>query len=151
MDLILEVRTGRERVTMACHGKLIGGKEADAFRRSALLLMGGFDKLTINLAGVRTVDCGGLGSLASVLALRRGKGQAGANHPRQPADRADAPGHQAGGISGSRAAFRRCQWLPASQRGRRLRTWPVQRSLFPRLIGGNQRGAESPPLLNYFR
>ena len=53
---------------LACHGKLIGGKEADAFRRSALLLMGGFDKLTINLAGVRTVDCGGLGSLAAVLA-----------------------------------------------------------------------------------
>ena len=75
MDLILEVRTGRERVTMACHGKLIGGKEADAFRRSAMLLMGGFDKLTINLAGVRTVDCGGLGSLASVLALAVDKGK----------------------------------------------------------------------------
>lgn len=68
MDLILEVRTGRERVILACHGKLIGGKEADAFRRSALLLLGGFDKLTINLAGVRTMDCGGLGSLAAVLA-----------------------------------------------------------------------------------
>jgi anti-anti-sigma factor len=75
MDLILEVRTGRERVTMACHGQLIGGKEADAFRRSAMLLMGGFDKLTINLAGVRTVDCGGLGSLASVLALAVDKGK----------------------------------------------------------------------------
>jgi len=69
MDLILEVRTGREHVTMACHGKLIGGKEAEAFRRSAMLLMGGFDRLTINLAGVRSVDCGGLGSLASVLAF----------------------------------------------------------------------------------
>jgi anti-anti-sigma factor len=68
MDLILEVRTGRERVILACHGKLIGGKEADAFRRSALLLLGGFDKMTINLAGVRTMDCGGLGSLAAVLA-----------------------------------------------------------------------------------
>jgi anti-anti-sigma factor len=68
MDLILEVRTGHERVTMACHGKLIGGKEAEAFQRSALLLMGGFDKLTINLAGVRSVDCGGLDSLASILA-----------------------------------------------------------------------------------
>ena len=75
MDLILEVRTGRERVTMACHGKLIGGKEADAFRRSAMLLMGGFDKLTINLAGVRSVDCGGLGSLASVLAFAVDKGK----------------------------------------------------------------------------
>ena len=75
MDLVLEVRTGRERVTMACHGKLIGGKEADAFRRSAMLLMGGFDKLTINLAGVRTVDCGGLGSLAAVLALAVNKGK----------------------------------------------------------------------------
>jgi len=75
MDLILEVRTGRERVTMACHGKLIGGKEAEAFRRSAMLLMGGFDKLTINLAGVRSVDCGGLGSLASVLALAMDKGK----------------------------------------------------------------------------
>jgi len=75
MDLILEVRTGRERVTMACHGKLIGGKEAEAFRRSALLMLGGFDKLTINLAGVRTVDCGGLGSLASVLGLATQKGK----------------------------------------------------------------------------
>jgi ABC-type transporter Mla MlaB component len=75
MDLILEVRTGRERVTMACHGKLVGGKEAEAFRRSAMLLMGGFDKLTINLAGVRTADCGGLGSLASVLALAIDKGK----------------------------------------------------------------------------
>ena len=75
MDLILEVRTGRERVTMACRGKLVGGKEGDAFRRSAVLLMGGFDKLTINLAGVRTVDCGGLGSLASVLALAVDKGK----------------------------------------------------------------------------
>jgi anti-anti-sigma regulatory factor len=74
MDLILEVRTGRERVTMACHGKLIGGKEADAFRRSALLMMGGFDKLTINLAGIRTVDCGGLGSLATVLGVAAEKG-----------------------------------------------------------------------------
>ena len=75
MDLILEVRTGRERVTMACHGKLIGGKEADAFRSSAMLLMGGFDKLIINLAGVRAVDCGGLGSLAAVLAPAVDKGK----------------------------------------------------------------------------
>lgn len=75
MDLVLEVRTGRERVTMACHGKLVGGKEAEAFRRSAMLLIGGFDTLTINLAGVRVMDCGGVGSLASVMELaeRRGK------------------------------------------------------------------------------
>ncbi len=75
MDLILEVRTGRKRVTMACHGKLIGGEEGDAFRRSALLLMGAFDKITINLAGVRSADCGGLGSLASVLAHAVEKGK----------------------------------------------------------------------------
>jgi anti-anti-sigma factor len=75
MDLILEVRTGRDRVIMACHGKLIGGKEADAFRRSALLLLGGFDKITINLAGVRALDCGGLGSLAAVLALAEKTGK----------------------------------------------------------------------------
>jgi anti-anti-sigma factor len=67
MDLVLEVRTGRERVTMTCHGKLVGGKEAEAFRRSAMLLMEGFDRIAINLAGIRTVDCGGLGSLAAVL------------------------------------------------------------------------------------
>jgi anti-anti-sigma regulatory factor len=67
MNLILEVRTGREYVTLACHGQLIGGKEADAFLHTAKMLMGGFDNLIINLAGVRTVDCGGLGSLASVL------------------------------------------------------------------------------------
>jgi anti-anti-sigma factor len=75
MDLVLEVRTGRERVTMACHGKLVGGKEAEAFRRSAMLLMGGFDHMTINLAGVRSVDCGGLGCLAGVLdkAIKLGK------------------------------------------------------------------------------
>jgi anti-anti-sigma factor len=75
MDLILEVRTGHQRVTMACHGKLIAGKEADAFRRSALLLMGGFDKITINLAGVRSADCVGLDSLASVLAQAMDKGK----------------------------------------------------------------------------
>jgi anti-anti-sigma regulatory factor len=65
MDLVLEVRTGRERVTVACHGKLVGGKEAEAFRRSVLLLMEGFDSIAINLAGIRAVDCGGLGSLAA--------------------------------------------------------------------------------------
>ena len=75
MDLILEVRTGHRRVTMACHGKLIGGEEGDAFRRSALVMMGGFDKMTINLAGVRSADCGGLGSLASVLAQAEEKGK----------------------------------------------------------------------------
>jgi len=75
MDLILEVRTGRRRVTLACHGKLIGGEEGDAFRRSALLLMGAFDNMTINLAGVRSADCGGLGSLASVLAHAVEKGK----------------------------------------------------------------------------
>lgn len=75
MDLILEVRTGRESVTMACHGKLIGGREADAFRRNALLMMNSFEKLTINLAGIRAVDCAGLGSLASVLALAVDKGK----------------------------------------------------------------------------
>ncbi len=69
MDLILEVRTGRDRVTLACHGKLVGGKEAEAFRRSAMLLLGGFERVDINLAGVRTVDCGGLGSLAAVLGM----------------------------------------------------------------------------------
>jgi anti-anti-sigma factor len=74
MDLVLEVRTGRDQVTMACHGKLIGGKEAEAFRRSAMLLIGGFDRIILNLAGVRTVDCGGLGSLASVLAMATDKG-----------------------------------------------------------------------------
>ena len=68
MDLILEVRTGRRRVTLACHGKLIAGEEGDAFRRSALLLMGAFDNLSINLEGVRHADRGGLDSLASVLA-----------------------------------------------------------------------------------
>ena len=75
MDLVLEVRTGRDRVTMACHGKLIGGKEAETFRSSAMLLLGGFDKIVINLAGVRTVDCGGLGSLACVLALALDRGK----------------------------------------------------------------------------
>jgi anti-anti-sigma factor len=75
MDLILEVRTGRRRVTMACHGKLIGGEEGDAFRRSALVLMGGFDKMIVNLAGVRSADCAGLGSLASVLAQAVEKGK----------------------------------------------------------------------------
>ena len=75
MDLILEVRTGRDRVTMAGHGKLLGGREADAFRRSALLLMGGFDKMTINLAGVRMADCGGIGSLVSVAAQCVEKGK----------------------------------------------------------------------------
>jgi anti-anti-sigma factor len=75
MDLILEVRTGRERVTMSCHGKLIAGKEAEAFRRSAMLLLGGFDVLAINLAGVRSLDCGGVGALASVLELARERGK----------------------------------------------------------------------------
>jgi anti-anti-sigma regulatory factor len=75
MDLILEVRTGHERVSMACHGKLIGGKEADAFRRSAMLLIGGFDSLSINLAGVRAVDCQGLGSLVAVLTLAVNRGK----------------------------------------------------------------------------
>lgn len=69
MDLVMEVRTGHERVTMACHGKLIGGKEAEAFRNGACLLMSGFNRLVINLAGVLAMDCGGLGSLAAVLAL----------------------------------------------------------------------------------
>jgi anti-anti-sigma factor len=67
MDLVLEVRTGREQVTMACSGKLIGGKEAEVFGHTAMLLLGGFDKLIINLAEVHTMDCGGLGSLAAVL------------------------------------------------------------------------------------
>jgi anti-anti-sigma factor len=75
MDLVLEVRTGRDQVTMECHGKLIGGKEAEAFRRSAILLIGGFDRIILDLAGVRTVDCGGLGSLASVLAMATEKGK----------------------------------------------------------------------------
>ena len=75
MDLVLEVRTGRDRVTMACHGKLIGGKEAETFRSSAMLLLGGFDEIVINLAGVRTVDCGGLGSLACVLAMAVDRGK----------------------------------------------------------------------------
>jgi anti-anti-sigma factor len=75
MDLVLEVRTGHERVTMTCHGKLVGGKEAEAFRRSAMLLMEGFDRIAINLAGIRTVDCGGLGSLAAVLRVAAEKGK----------------------------------------------------------------------------
>ncbi|HVJ05926.1 MAG TPA: STAS domain-containing protein [Candidatus Saccharimonadales bacterium] len=75
MDLILEARTGHERVTMACYGKLVGGKEADVFRGSALLLMSGFDNLVIDLAGVRSMDCGGVGSLASVLGMAVDKGK----------------------------------------------------------------------------
>lgn len=75
MELVLEVRTGRERVTMACHGKLIGGKEADAFCRSALSLLGGFDELVIDLGGVGSMDCGGLGSLASALGVAVDKGK----------------------------------------------------------------------------
>ena len=75
MDLILEVRTGRERVTLACHGQLIEGKEAEAFRRSAVLLLGGFDKMNINLAGVRGADFFGLWSLAAVVALAEEKGK----------------------------------------------------------------------------
>jgi ABC-type transporter Mla MlaB component len=75
MDLILEVRTGRRQVTLACRGKLVGGEEGDAFRRSALLMMGGFDKMTINLAGVRSADGGGFSSLASVLAHASARGK----------------------------------------------------------------------------
>ena len=75
MDLILEVRTGRDRVTMACHGQLIEGKETEAFRRNAVLLLGGFDKLTINMAGVRSADYCGLWSVASVLALAEERGK----------------------------------------------------------------------------
>ena len=75
MDLILEVRTGREQATLVCHGKLLGGKEADVFRSSAILLMGAFEKLIINFAGVRTVDGGGLGSLVGVLAAAVDKGR----------------------------------------------------------------------------
>jgi len=73
MDLVLEVRTGRDRVTMSCHGKLVGGNEADAFRRSAMLLLNGFDRLTIDLAEVRAVDSAGLNSLAAVLGFASDK------------------------------------------------------------------------------
>jgi len=38
-------------------------------------MISSFDKLIINLAGVRVVDCGGLGSLASVLALAVDRGK----------------------------------------------------------------------------
>jgi anti-anti-sigma factor len=75
MDLVVEVRTGRDRVTMACHGKLVGGREAEAFRRNAMLLIGGFDTLTINLGGVRSLDCGGMGCLATVLEAARQRGR----------------------------------------------------------------------------
>ena len=82
MDLILEVRTGRDRVTMACSGQLIDGKETDVFLRNAVLLLGGFDKMTIDMAGVRSTDYTGLWSVASVLALaaERGK-QVRITHP----------------------------------------------------------------------
>lgn len=75
MDLVLQVCTGRQRVTMACRGKLVAGEEADAFRRSALLLMGGFDRITIDLAGLRSADGGGVSTLASVLAQAVAKGK----------------------------------------------------------------------------
>ena len=75
MDLILEVRTGRDRVTMTCSGQLIEGKETDVFRRNAMLLLGGFDKLTIDMAGVRSADYTGLWSVAAVLALAEEKGK----------------------------------------------------------------------------
>ncbi len=101
MDLILEVRTGREQVTMACHGKLIGGKEADAFRSNAILLMGGFDKLVINFAGVRAVDCGGLGSLAAVLAAAVDKSRQVRTRQRLLADPADASRHSPGTVLGA--------------------------------------------------
>ncbi len=82
MDLILEVRTGRDRVTMACHGQLIEGKETDVFRRNAVLLLGGFDRLTIDMAGVRSADFTGLWSLAAVLALAEERGkQVRITHP----------------------------------------------------------------------
>jgi anti-anti-sigma regulatory factor len=82
MDLILEVRTGRDQVTMACHGQLIEGKEIDVFRRNAVLLLGGFDKLTFNMAGVRSADYCGLWSIASVLALAEERGkQVRITHP----------------------------------------------------------------------
>jgi ABC-type transporter Mla MlaB component len=75
MDLILEVCTGRQRVTLACHGKLAGGAEAQAFRRSALLLMSGFDRITIDVAGLRGADGGGIATLASVLAQAEEQGK----------------------------------------------------------------------------
>ena len=82
MDLRLEVQTGRDQVIMACHGKLIEGKETDVFRRNAVLLLGGFDKVTINMAGVRSADYGGLWSVASVLALAEERGkQVRITHP----------------------------------------------------------------------
>ena len=82
MDLILEVRTGRDQVTMVCHGQLNEGKETDVFRRNAVLLLGGFDKLTINMEGVRSADYCGLWSVASVMALAEERGkQVRITHP----------------------------------------------------------------------
>ncbi len=135
MDLILEVRTGRERVTMACHGKLIGGKEADAFRSSAMLLMGGFDKLIINLAGVRAVDCGGLGSLASVLALAVDKGKQVRITHASPLILQMLQVDQPGAVLGPA----QCSWTATggeNQRSRRLAR-ENNRVYFPDTLGGN--------------
>ena len=90
MDLILEVRTGRERVTMACHGKLIGGKEADAFRRSAMLLMGGFRQADHQPGWSTHRGLRRSGQFGFRAGTGRGQGQAGADHPRQSADYANA-------------------------------------------------------------
>ena len=68
MNLIVEVRTGRDQVTMACRGVLLGGREAEVFRRNAILLLGGFDKLTVDVAEITALDCAGVGSLAAVAA-----------------------------------------------------------------------------------
>jgi hypothetical protein len=75
MDLVLEVRTGRDRVMMACRGQLIEGKEIEAFRRSALLLLGGFERVTINLGGVRRADREGWNCLAALLAAADERGR----------------------------------------------------------------------------
>ena len=75
MDLILEVCTGRRRVIMTCIGRLVEGEEAKTFRRSALLLMGGFDRLTIEVAGLRGADGGGMHTFASVLAQAEEQGK----------------------------------------------------------------------------
>jgi hypothetical protein len=75
MDLILKVRTGRNRAILTCEGQLIAGKECDEFRRSALLLMGGFDMLILDLGGLRSADMTGLRGLAWVLETAEKQGK----------------------------------------------------------------------------
>lgn len=68
MALTVHSRTDHQVTIVCCEGRIIFGEETEFLREQVKAILGEKSHIVLNLAGVRDIDSGGIGTLVSLYA-----------------------------------------------------------------------------------